>query len=87
MLVRFIPGDSIIFADKNALEDIYHLTPDKLYYYVSIIDNKKSEIKLGRPKQYITIINDIGEPIELNMSYFKLISDERNEKINLIIND
>jgi hypothetical protein len=62
------------------------LTPGRIYQSIKIVKNKKSEIKLGRPKEFITVINDINGHLEIDARWFKPLYEERSEKLSTIIN-
>jgi hypothetical protein len=91
MLVRFIPD----LEDKSlgelfspiSLNNIFFLTPGKIYQSVGITKNKPSEIKRGRPSEFIKLVNDRGEIIELGLDsrWFLPIQQERDDKISKII--
>lgn len=85
MLVRFIPDleDTSLgeLFSEQSLKQLWYLTPGRIYQSIKIRQNKKSEIKLGRPKEFITIINDINDS-----RWFKPLCEERNEKLSTIIN-
>lgn len=95
MLVRFLPNledtssTGVLFSEKS-LNQLWHLTPGKIYRVVKVKHNTKSGIKAGQSDIFYTLINDINEEIELgrgNKDYiwFKPLSEEREEKINNIL--
>jgi hypothetical protein len=89
MLVRFIPD----LEDKSlsqlfspiSLNNIFFLTPGKIYQSVGIIKNKPSEVKRGRPSEFIKLVNDNNEIIDLDSRWFLPIQQERDDKISKII--
>jgi hypothetical protein len=91
MLVRFIPD----LEDKSlgelfspvSLNKIFFLTPGKIYQSVGIIKNKPSEVKRGRPGEFIKVINDNNEIIDLDSRWFLPIQQERHDKIYQLIKD